>query len=339
MKAAIMEGINGEIHSTNLQDPEPAEDEIVIRQKLTGICYRDLLTHEGFFPRAKFPIVPGHEVSGIVVKTGKSVKKFKVGDRVASLIYIPCGKCEYCRSGRENLCPNKQTLGETVQGSYAEMVKVPERCLVRVPADVPEELATISACVTGMVYHALSVSGQILPGENVLVTGAGGGVGAHAVQIAKALGANVFAYTSSKWKAEKLQELGVDHVLLSEEFDREAKGLPGGGIDLALDTVGLPTFSRSLRSLKFGGRLVVIGNVQPVPVELPLGLIILKGNRIEGSISSTRQDMKKALELSAKGNIKPVISEKTDLDHVADAYTMMKAKKNLGRILIELKNQ
>ena len=337
MKAAIMEGINGKVHSANIQDPEPADDEIVIRQNLTGICYRDLLTHEGFFPRAKFPIVPGHEVSGIVVKTGKTVKKFKIGDRVASLIYIPCGKCEYCKSGRENLCPNKQTLGETIQGSYAEMVKVPERCVVRVPPAVPEELATISACVTGMVYHALSVSGQILPGENVLVTGAGGGVGVHAVQVAKALGANVFAYTSSKWKAEKLQEIGVDHVLLSDEFDREVKNYPGGGVDLALDTVGLPTFSRSLRSLKFGGRLVVIGNVQPVPVDLPLGLIILKGNRIEGSISSTREDMKKALRLSAQGIIKPVIAEKIDLDHIEDAYSMMKEKRNLGRVLIDLK--
>ncbi len=337
MKAAIMEGINGKVHSTNIQDPEPADDEIVIRQNLTGICYRDLLTHEGFFPRAKFPIVPGHEVSGIVVNTGKTVKKFKIGDRVASLIYIPCGKCEYCKSGRENLCPNKQTLGETIQGSYAEIVKVPERCVVRVPPAVPEELATISACVTGMVYHALSVSGQILPGENVLVTGAGGGVGVHAVQVAKALGANVFAYTSSKWKAEKLQEIGVDHVLLSDEFDREVKNYPGGGIDLALDTVGLPTFSRSLRSLKFGGRLVVIGNVQPVPVDLPLGLIILKGNRIEGSISSTREDMKKALRLSVKGIIKPVIAEKIDLDHIEDAYSMMKEKRNLGRVLIDLK--
>jgi 2-desacetyl-2-hydroxyethyl bacteriochlorophyllide A dehydrogenase len=337
MKAAIMEGINGKIKSTSLQDPDPADDEVVIRQNLTGICYRDLLTHEGFFPRAKFPIVPGHEVSGVIVKTGKSVRKFKVGDRVASLIYIPCGKCEYCRSGRENLCPNKQTLGETVQGSYADMVKVPERCLVKIPSAVPEELATITACVTGMVYHALSVSGQLLPGENVLVTGAGGGVGVHAVQVAKALGATVFAYTSSKWKAEKLQDIGVDHVLLSEEFDREAKGYPGGGIDLALDTVGLPTFSRSLRSLKFGGRLVVIGNVQPVPVELPLGLIILKGNRIEGSISSTREDMKNVLKLSAKGSIKPVIAEKVDLDHIEDAYSMIKDKKNLGRVLIDLK--
>lgn len=336
MRVAVMEGVNGKIHSATGEDPEPVGDEIVIRQNLTGICYRDLLTHEGFFPRAKFPLIPGHEVSGVVVRTGPSVKKFRVGDRVASLIYIPCGKCSYCRSGRENLCPNKQTLGETVQGSYAEMVKVPERCVVRVPAAVPEELATISACVTGMVYHALSVTGELLPGENVLVTGAGGGVGTHAVQVAKALGATVFAYTSSKWKEEKLLQMGVDHVLTSEDFDRELKGIAGGGIDLALDTVGLPTFSRSLRSLKFGGRLVVIGNVNPVPVELPLGLIILKGNRIEGSISSTRKDMKKALELSANGSIKPVISQEVDLDHIEDAFSMIKDKGNLGRILIKL---
>ena len=94
MKAAVMQGINKGINVEDLPEPVPAGDEIVIEQKQTGVCYRDILTYTGFFPRAKFPIVPGHEISGKIIATGPDVRNFKVGDRVATLIYVPCGICK-----------------------------------------------------------------------------------------------------------------------------------------------------------------------------------------------------------------------------------------------------
>lgn len=336
MKGAVMQGINKGIKVEDLPDPVPVGSEIVIEQAQTGVCYRDILTYTGFFPRAKFPIVPGHEISGRIISTGPDAKNFKVGDRVATLIYIPCGNCIYCLTGRENLCPNKQTMGENVQGSYSKYVKVPERIAVRVPDGVAEEMATITACVTAMVYHAISVVGRCRTGSKILITGASGGVGSNAIQVARALGCEVFAYTSSAEKKDAIYSFGADHVLTGENFDREVKDISGDGVDIVLEAVGMPTFLRSFRSLAFGGRMIVVGNIEPKNVELPLGAMILKGNRIEGSISSTRSDMISTLHLAEKGKIKHIGSAHFGLSDVEEAYTFIRSKSHTGRVFIDL---
>lgn len=336
MKAGVLRELRSPISAEEVEVPEVTPDGILIRQNLTGICYRDILTQDGFFPRVKLPITPGHEISGIVERVGEQVTEFRPGDRVASLIYTPCGECEFCLSGNENLCPNKRTFGENVNGGYAQFVLANSRSLVKVPEGVGDADASISACVTGMVYNALKRVGGLKVGERVLISGAGGGVGTHAVQIAKALGAYVVAKTSSTWKAEKLYGLGADLVVTSENFDKEVKENTGDGVHLVLESVGIPTFEKSLRSLRTGGRMVVVGNVDPTPVPLPLGLIILKGNMISGSISSTREDMKAALDLTAQGKIKAVVHRKIKLEDVDSAFTEMKSKMSMGRIMIDL---
>lgn len=338
MKAAVLNGIKEQIAIENREVPDVVGNEVLIRQELTGICFRDILTRDGFFPRVKTPIVPGHEISGVIDKIGPDVKDFSVGERVASLIYDPCGKCEFCLSGNENLCVNKRTYGENLDGGYAEYIKVTDRSIVKVPDNVSPEGAAISACVTGMVYHALYRVGGLRSGMRVLITGAGGGVGSHAIQIAKAIGAEVIAETSSKWKEEKIRELGADHVVISgERFDREVKEITGDGVHVALENVGIHTFESSLRSLRTNGKLVVIGNVTPEPVNLPLGLIILKGNSISGSISSTREDMRTALNMTSEGKIKPIVDRKIPIDRINEAYEDMLSKKVFGRVYLDLK--
>lgn len=338
MKAAVLRNIKGNLEVTDVEKPKVSGNEVLIRQEITGICFRDILTRDGFFPRVKTPIVPGHEISGVIEEIGPEVKDFQIGDRVSSLIYDPCGECEFCKSGRENLCMNKRTYGELLNGGYAEFIKVTERSIVPVPENVSPEGAAISACVTGMVYHALHVEGGLKSGMKVLITGAGGGVGAHAIQVAKALGAEVIAETSSTWKEEQIRKIGADHVVISgERFDKEVKKLTGDGVHVALENVGIHTFESTLRSLRTGGRMVVIGNVTPDPVSLPLGLIILKGNSIHGSISSTRSDMKKALELTSQGKIKPIVDRIIPLEGVETAYDDMLHKKSFGRVYLDLK--
>lgn len=336
MKVAVLKELKTPLITQERDKPEIGNNEILIKQSLTGICFRDILTQDGFFPRVKTPIIPGHEISGTVEQVGDQVTEFSPGDRVASLIYTPCGECEFCVSGNENLCPNKKTFGEVVNGGYAAYVKTTERSLVKVPDNVGEAEASITACVTGMLYNAIARVGNIRPGERVLISGAGGGVGTHAIQIAKALGAYVIAKTSSPWKMEKLYSLGADLVITSDHFDREIKEKLGDGVHMALESVGLPTFERSLRSLRTAGRMVVIGNVDPTPVPLALGLIILKGNSIAGSISSTREDMKAALDLTSQGKIKAVIHRKVQIEEVNTAFTEMRSRMSMGRIMIDL---
>ncbi len=335
MRASFLEKLNEFPVVKETALPNTAPDEVLIRQNITGICYRDVLTMEGFFPRVKLPIIPGHEITGIIESVGSEVQGFKVGDRVASLIYSPCGECAYCRSGRTNLCLNKRTYGETLNGSYAEYISVNVRSLVKVPETVDEESAAISACVTGMVYHALVKVGRIMKGETLLVTGAGGGVGIHAVQIGKALGARVIAESSSEWKNELITKYGAEAIVRPENMDQEIKRLYGG-VDIILETVGIPTFEKSFKSLSPGGRIVVIGNVSPSAFPLPLGVMILKGTGIYGSISSTTDDMIKVMGLVTQGKIRAVEHEKVFLEDIPKAYKEMKSRNNLGKIFVKI---
>lgn len=337
MKAAVLDRIKEPLHVIEKDVPKISGNEVLVRQELTGICFRDILTRDGFFPRVKTPITPGHEISGVIVEIGPEVKEFSVGDRVASLIYDPCGKCEFCLSGNENFCINKRTYGENLDGGYAEFIRVTDRSLVKVPENVSPEGAAISACVTGMIYNALYRVGGLRKGMNALITGAGGGVGAHAIQVAKAIGANVVAETSSEWKTERIKQLGADYVVTSgERFDKRVKEILGDGVHVALENVGIHTFESSLRSLRTNGRLVVIGNVTPEPVSLPLGLIILKGNSIVGSISSTREDVKTALKMTSEGKIRPIVDRKIPVEKINEAYGDMLDRKVFGRVYLEL---
>ncbi|WP_393972096.1 alcohol dehydrogenase catalytic domain-containing protein [Oxyplasma meridianum] len=336
METAVLKKINTDLDIEDASIPVPGPHEVIIKQDMTGICYRDILTREGFFPRVKLPIVPGHEIAGHVNETGSEVKGFKKGDYVASLIYQPCGKCEFCLSGRENLCPYKKTYGETLDGAYSQYVKVSENSLVKVPQSVPAESAVIAACVTGMVYHAIKVVGEIKQGDKILITGAGGGVGTNAISVAKALGAEVIAETSSKWKEEDLRKIGADHVVeMSDHFAKDIKAITGDGVHMVLETVGLETFNQSLRSLRTAGKIIVIGNLRPEPVALPLGNIILKGNSIQGSISSTRDDVKKVLDLTAEGKIGHISNKHVNLKEINSAYRLIKDREVLGRVLVD----
>jgi acryloyl-coenzyme A reductase len=336
-KAAVLERINEYPRVKEVDEEEPGDNEVIIEQDVTGICYRDILTMEGFFPRAKFPIIPGHEISGRVKEVGRNVIKFKKGDRVASLIYVPCGNCEFCRTGRENLCRNKKVFGEELQGAYRKYVRVPEISLVKVPRNVSPEAAAISACVTGMVVQALETVGHLKAGENVLITGAGGGVGAHAVQVAKALGARVIAETTSEWKKEKILEIGADDIVSGKDFQKKVKELTGGdGVDLVLETVGEQTFGDSFRSLSYGGRVIVVGNVNVSNLQVPTGNLILKGNWIAGSISSTRKSLRKALKLTSEGKVHAIVGKVFNLEQVEEAYRAMKNREIFGRAFLRV---
>lgn len=336
MKAVVMKEYRKPLVVEEWDKPEPGPGEVVVEIEMTGICYRDILTVDGFFPRAKPPLILGHEIAGRIVEVGEGVKEFSIGERVASLTYIPCGECEYCRRGEENLCRNRRWFGEDLHGSYAQYVNAHVRSLVKVPDNIPPEAAAISACVTGMLVHALKTRGRLREGERVLVTGAGGGVGVHAVQLAKTYGAEVLAVTSSEEKARRLRELGVDHVIVSGDgrFSREVKSATGGeGVDLALDCVGL-TVVESVRSLRWGGRVIQVGNVKPEPIPIPLGLLILKENNIAGSLSCTKRELEEALRLHSEGKVRAVATT-MPLEEAEKAHRMIRERRHFGRITLK----
>lgn len=334
MKAAILKKLRHPLEIEDIDEPEIEEpDDIIIKIMRTGICYRDLLTVDGFFPKVKLPIILGHEIAGIVEDIGGGVTIVKKGDKVVSLTYVPCGKCEYCKSSKTNLCNNRLWFGELLDGSYAEYIKTKERSIVKVPKGVGWNEAAISACVTGMLINALKEKARLKSGDKVLITGAGGGVGIHAIQVAKAYGAEVIAATSSEEKIKYIKEVKPDEIILFKQGISKQVKERYGGVDIVIEAVGEPTFYESLKSLKWGGKIVVIGNVNVKPVNLQLGLIILRENYIMGNISSNREHVVEALNFSSKGLVK-AIGEIYPLDKVNKAHKMIKERKSIGRVFL-----
>jgi NADPH:quinone reductase-like Zn-dependent oxidoreductase len=188
-------------------------------------------------------------------------------------------------------------IGQTRDGGYAEYAVLLQNNLVKIPDGMLFEHACFGACVYGPPYKAIRQVGRIQPGQTVVITGASGGLGLAAIQIAKRLGARTVAITSNASKVQRLKEVGADDVVISPDgtFGDDVRKLTGGrGADLVVELVGSSTFHGSLRSLAPGGRIAVIGELHGKPVEINLGLVIIKEWEIYGVQSASRADLQRS---------------------------------------------
>ncbi|WP_243671530.1 zinc-binding dehydrogenase [Vulcanisaeta sp. JCM 16161] len=203
------------------------------------------------------------------------------------------------------------------------------------PNGVPDELASFTPCVVAMVYKGLKRAG-LTYGETVVVTGASGGVGIHAVQLARALGARVIAITRSPDKARFISQF-ADEVITEQRFSKVVKDLTNNvGADVVIEAVGTPTLEESLRSLRSGGRVIIIGNVNPDEIyQLRLGYLIMKDIIMIGNVRSNRSDVVETFKLLSRGLVKPIIAATYSLDRFGDALEFMRNNSRIGKILIK----
>ena len=313
--------------------PRLNDGDVLIKISYAALCYRDLLQLAGYYPRMKYPVVLGHEAVGVVVESRDP--RFRPGDRVVPLLHEPDGVCEFCVRGLDSYCVNAHIYGEDVDGFFAEYARVSGNALVKVPSGVPDELAAFTPCVVAMVYKGLRRAG-LVSGETVVVTGASGGVGIHAVQLARALGARVIAVTRSPEKAGFIRQF-ADEVVTEPKFSKVVKDLTNGvGADIVIEAVGTPTLEESLRSLRSGGRVVIIGNVNPDEAyQLRLGYVILKDIVMIGNVRSNRSDVAETFRVLSRGLVKPVIAATYSLDMFGDALEFMRNSSRIGKILIK----
>ena len=208
MQAIVLQGYGGpeQFAAVELPVPVPRDGEVLVQLRASGVCYHDVMARQGHFPRTALPGVIGHEMAGEVAALGRRAAGFAAGDRVAILMKDHCGHCRHCVRARDHLCENGSGLfGEATPGGYAEYVAVPASALVHIPAGVSYEQAAVVPCALGTAYHGLQKVAAVQPGEAVLITGASGGVGIHAVQVARMLGARTIAVTTSEAKRAFLQ--------------------------------------------------------------------------------------------------------------------------------------
>ncbi|MEJ2239974.1 MAG: zinc-binding dehydrogenase [Gemmatimonadales bacterium] len=323
-------------------DPTVGPGEVLIRVEACGVCYHDVINRRGNLPRTSVPAILGHEAAGRVIGVGPGVDGWSVGDGAATLQRLHCGHCKHCHAGRKSLCKHDtRFFGEEIPGGYAAFMTAPVAGLGRVPSDVEWPIAATTCCTSGTAVHVVRTRAKVQPGETVLVTGASGGVGTQAMQLARHDGAHVVAVTSSASKAEALHEVGAHEVIVSPDlkFARQAREITGGqGVDVALEIVGSLTFEQSLRALAPGGRLAVVGNLETVPVQVNPGLVILKELEIIGAYATTQAELAEAFSLIKSGALNPVVSEVLPLPDAWRAHERLEQRGVTGRLVLEPKH-
>lgn len=334
MKAVCLDrlGPPGVLRPSERNIPAPNATGVLIKVAASGVCGQDLLFRRGMFggPTGK---VMGHEVSGTVAAIGSRVESLQPGERVAALQRRSCNRCRYCIGGREVLCCEGKLYGQDLDGGYAEYAVVEERSLVRVPDGVNDGAAAIAACAVGTAYHALRLAG-LEAGQRILVTGASGGVGIHALLLARAMGAEVVAVTSSADKERSLSQF-ADHVLVSQdnEFHDEVRG-SGLAPDVVIDLTARFTLSSSLRSVRRGGVAVVLGNMGSGEVPVLPGALIEREITLLGSKACSRIELQDVLRLIERKVLSPMIHAMLPLERAADAHALVERRNLAGRVVL-----
>jgi acryloyl-coenzyme A reductase len=333
--------IDRALRCESLADPLPAPRQVMIQVGFCGVCSHDVAVCSGILRAGiTLPCVPGHEIAGTVVAVGSAVSEFSVGDRVATTQreHI-CGQCRFCRSGREPLCAEQVFLGDRrMNGGYAELVVAEVDNVVLVPDEVSLDAAAIASCAIGSMLHAVRTVGRIAPGDKVLVTGAGGGLGMHGLQLAKRAGGWVIAQTTSPAKIELLREHGADAIVLAthgSDFSADVKALTDGeGVDCVLDTVGTPVFTPARHSLARGGRWVLVGQLTGDFVPFNPAQLLLKGISLLSATSATREELRLSLRLLQQGVIRAVVGLRFPLERATEALALVQSGASAGRVVL-----
>jgi acryloyl-coenzyme A reductase len=344
MQAVVLRafGSADNLHAESVRDPLPGPGEVLLRVRACGVCFHDVINRRGNLPRTRVPAILGHEVAGEVTAVGEGVSDWSVGDGAATLQRLSCGKCGACRTGRPSLCKvDARFFGEEIPGGYAEMMAAPVAGLGRVPRRTPWEVAATACCTTGTAVHCVRTRGRVQAGETVMITGASGGVGLQAVQLARHDGARVVAVTSSEKKAQALFAAGAHDVVVSPNLDfaAEVKRRTGGeGPNVALEIVGSGTFLQSLRALAPGGRLVVVGNLETASVMLNPGLMIVKELTVLGAYATTTGELEEAFQLIRAGAVRPWVTEVMALREASEAHRRLEERRVTGRLVLRPEN-
>jgi acryloyl-coenzyme A reductase len=339
MKAVIVRDFGGPevLELAEVDRPEPGIDDVLVRIHAAGICYHDVLSRGGKIPGGRPGRILGHEIAGEIVAVGAGVPAARVGERVVLYQRLFCGACRYCLAGRQDLCRNSRVLGEHGGGGYAEFACVPACNAIAIPEGLDMTAAALAVCPVGTSVRAALEVGGLAPGQVVLITGAGGGLGLHQIQVAKCVQARVIAVTSSRDKAEIVRDAGADEVIVAPDlkFSAEVWRLTAKqGADVVLENVVTGTFGESLRSCAQQATVVVLGNIGAQRVELDPGLVIMRRIRIAGSGNATFKDVQVALHLLATGAVKPFIGRVLPFPQAAEGHALMERRAVTGRVVL-----
>ena len=341
MKAMVLKEFNQPLILEEVEKPCYGEHDVLVKVKAAGLCGTDLKIQQGKIPVKELPLIQGHEVSGIIAETGSQIKNFKIGDEVLISFYIPCNECELCKAGRKTICENLiGRLGFELNGGFAEYVMVPESSLIRKPKELSFSEAAIISCSMGTVYHALLKRAKIKEGDYIAMIGAGGGLGLHAIQIAKTLNSKVIGVDITEEKLELMKKYGADEVVNAskDNWGQRIVEISGGrGADKILEFVSrTETVEEDIKSLRKGGKLVLVAYSNLVPLQINSLKVVLNELEILGTRAGTKEDIEKCVELIVEGKLKPVISKTYPIEEINQVMSILKEGKLSGRITLKV---
>ena len=353
MKSAQIIKIKEKLSIVDLPDPKPRDTQVLVRIEASGVCHSDIHLWEGGYQGAagtflkvedrgvKFPITPGHEISGEIEAIGESVSGFSVGDRVVVYPWIGEGSCPACRVAQENLCDTPRTIGIYRDGGYSELVLVPNfRYLVKI--DNMDVNSSASLACSGLTAFNAVKKAAVGPGESIVIIGAGG-LGLMSVQIARAItNATIVVVDVDDKRLAEAKKLGAHEVVNSSKVDpvEDIKRLTNSlGTEAVIDFVNNNrTAPISINMLRKRGKLVMVGLFGGA-LELSLPVIPLRGFTITGAYTGSFNDLVELVNLAKTGKIKSVVNRTYKLDDANQALDDLRAGKIVGRAVLNPNNK
>jgi len=318
--------------AVELDQPVPAADEVLVRLQAASLNYRDVMVVSGTYnPRMRLPAIPLSDAAGEVVEVGSSITKWRPGDRVASCV-IPGWL-----SGGPTAESSKSAIGAGgAPGVAREFATFKGDAVIAAPEHLSGEEAATLPCAALTAWHALAVSGKAKPGDTVLTLGTGG-VSIFAVQFAKSMGARVIATSSSDEKLDRVRSLGADETVnyrTTPDWDKAVLELTGGrGVDHIIEVGGTGTLPRSVKSVRVGGHIALIGALDmagefnPIPV-------FMKGIRMQGIFVGSREMFESMNAFISKHQIRPIVDREFAFDDLPQALHHMETGSHFGKIVV-----
>ncbi len=342
MKAIVFERHGGPevLRYTEVAEPKLGHGEVLVRVRACALNHLDLWVRKGL-PGVQIPMphIPGSDIAGEVAKVGEGVTRTKVGQKVVLAPGVSCGACDACLGGLDNQCRRYTIFGYMVDGGCAEYVRAPERNVLPMPSKLAFEDAAAVPLVFQTAWHMLMTRAGLRAGEDVLVLGAGSGIGSAAIQIAKLVGARVLATAGSDEKLKQARALGADETINHSKQDiaEEAKRMTAKrGVDVVFEHVGAATWEKSLASLAPAGRLVTCGATTGPEVKIDIRRLYVHQWSLLGSYMGTRAELVTVLKLIEQGKLRPVVDKIFSLAETAIAHEHLEGREQFGKVVLRV---
>jgi len=331
-------GASDRLRYEDALDPVAGPAEVVVRVKACALNYLDVWQRKGL-PGIQIPLphISGSDITGIIESVGAGVEHLKPGDKTLVNPGLSCMHCELCYQGNDNQCRSYSVLGNFNDGGYAERVKIPAVNALPYPDPMPFFEAAALPLVFMTAWHMLVTRCALRAGEDVLVLGAGSGVGSAAIQIAKLFHARVIATAGTDAKIEKAHALGADYVInhTKQKIRDEVRGITNKrGVDVVFEHIGAVTWQDSISCLARHGRLVTCGVTTGYDVRLDLRHLFAKEISIMGSFMGSKHELLQVLRHVQAGLLRPVVSQVLPLRDAARAQDMLENREHFGKIVL-----